>query len=119
MNDHKTNLFQRIPYGKTTLKKALEFLAKHQESPEEWNATKIALTYKLEDKNTGKRFMYILCSINLDILFRLNRQQSLHQLIKYWLSFQKYFERYLYYILCKNFIIMEYVRTMIRDAPKN
>lgn len=46
----------RIPLGKATLRTALEFITKHQASPKEYNAQKIALEHSLSEEKVRKLF---------------------------------------------------------------
>ncbi|CAG5055035.1 unnamed protein product [Parnassius apollo] len=47
-----------IPYGRTTLRRALEFIESHQMNPSEVTASKIALEYKLKEKDVETILKY-------------------------------------------------------------
>ncbi|CAK1591176.1 unnamed protein product [Parnassius mnemosyne] len=48
----------RIPYGRTTLGRALEFIESHQMNPNEVTASKIALEYKLKEEDVETILKY-------------------------------------------------------------
>ncbi|RXG57301.1 Protein NDUFAF4-like protein [Armadillidium vulgare] len=49
---------RKISYGKTTLKNVLTFMTDHNQSPEEWNSTKISEKFKLEKENVDHILKY-------------------------------------------------------------
>ncbi|XP_013181686.1 PREDICTED: protein NDUFAF4 homolog [Papilio xuthus] len=49
---------EEVPYGRTTLRKALEFIESHQMNPTEVTASKIALEYKLKGEDVEAILKY-------------------------------------------------------------
>lgn len=49
---------ERIPYGRTTLRHALNFISAHQLNPEEVTAAKIAVEYKMKESDVADILKY-------------------------------------------------------------
>ncbi|XP_013145713.1 PREDICTED: protein NDUFAF4 homolog [Papilio polytes] len=49
---------EEVPYGRTTLRRALEFIESHQMNPTEVTASKIALEYKLKEEDVEAILKY-------------------------------------------------------------
>ncbi|XP_047035392.1 protein NDUFAF4 homolog [Helicoverpa zea] len=49
---------ERVPYGRTTLRDAINFISSHQANPEEATAEKIALEYKLKEEDVASILKY-------------------------------------------------------------
>ncbi|CAL4146845.1 unnamed protein product, partial [Meganyctiphanes norvegica] len=49
---------KRVPYGKATLKTAIDMISKHQQDPEMWTAKKLAMEHKLDVGITEKILLH-------------------------------------------------------------
>ena len=49
---------ERVPYGRTTLRDAINFISAHQANPDEVTASKIALEYKLNEEDVKNILKY-------------------------------------------------------------